>query len=178
VTPATILFVSVSVTVLVSLVLLLRKPSATGIARDPAGALELEDLLPEHSCHYPQIRQALCDADAAFVRQRSHMVPVRAWKKERRAVLQQYLAGLAEDFMRLDALARQVALLSPTVDRQQEMERIWLSARFLCTYRVASLRLRAGSVSADGFRRLTELVGSLACRLDSRMAAALEQASA
>jgi hypothetical protein len=153
------------------LLLLLRKPSDSGASGGHGRAAELEDLLPVHSSYFPQIRQLLSVADAQFVRQWAHLVPVTTWKTERREVLRQYLAGLAQDFVRLDLLARHVAALSPDLDRAQELNRIWLSARFLVTYRFTALRLMAGGVPAAQFRRLTELVGSLAYRVDARITA-------
>lgn len=168
---AVILYTVVTVTLLVALVWLLRRPASRMGAAVSERTLELENLFPLHCRHFPQIRQALSGADAGFLRGRASRRALKEWRAERRHVLRHFLAGLGEDFERLDRLARTVAALSPEVNRKQEMERFWLSTQFLLLYRVVSLRLVAGFPRLPQVAHLTDLIGSLAAQVDERMAA-------
>ncbi len=168
-----VIFVVTALALLAALLWLLHKPSSwTGAHCDDA--LEIENLVPLHCRHFPEVRQALSGADAEFMRQRAPRETLRRWRRERREVLRQFLAGLGQDFARVDRLARAVAALSPEVSREREMERLWLSLRFLVIYRLVSLQLATGFAPLPQVARLTELVGSVASQIETRMAA-LEQ---
>lgn len=165
-----IIFMLTAVALLVALVWLLRRPSSWGGAYADQ-ALEIENLFPLHCRHFPQVRQTLLEADTQFMRRRAPREMLRRWRAERREVLRQFLAGLGQDFERLDRLARAVAALSPEVSREREMERLWLSLRFLVMYRLVSLRLATGFAPLPQVARLTELVGTFASQMEARMAA-------
>jgi hypothetical protein len=137
----------------------------------PESSLPIEELFPLHSRHFPQVRQALSQADAAFLRERASARIQRRVRAERREVAREFLHGLAQDFTRLDRLGRVVAAVSPVVSRQQEVERLRLGLRFRLLYGLAWLRLGMGGVSVPQLARLTQLVGSLAAQIEGAMAA-------
>jgi hypothetical protein len=168
---AAILYTVVALALLVALVWLLRRPASWMGAEESERSLELENLFPLHCRHFPQIRQALSEADAGFLRGRASRRALKEWRAERRHVLRQFLAGLGQDFARLDRLARTVAALSPEVSREREVEQLWLRMQFLLLHRLVSLRLAAGLSPLPQVARLTELVGSFAAQIDMRMAA-------
>jgi hypothetical protein len=131
---------------------------------------KIEDLVPLHTQHFPQLRQALESADSRYVRQNATASLHRAWREERRQILRSFLAGLAEDFARLDRLSRIVASLTPHFSRRDELERIWLSLRFRLTYRIVSMRISAGgAASARELSYLASLVGSLSAHAEAGM---------
>lgn len=131
---------------------------------------KIEDLVPLHTQHFPQLRQALESADSRYVRQNATAALHRMWREERRQILRSFLAGLAEDFARLDRLARVVASLTPRFSRRDELERIWLSLRFRLTYRIVSMRISAGgAASARELNYLAALVGSLSAHAEAAM---------
>ena len=172
-----ILYTVIALALVVALVWLLHRPLSWAGTAELEGSLEPENLFPVHCRHFPQIRQALSRADMEFLRGRASGRTLREWRSERRNVLRQFLAGLGQDFARLDRLARTVAALSPEVSREREMERLWLSVRFLVIYRLVSLRLAAGVAPLPQVVRLTELVGSFAAQVETRMAALGQTAS-
>jgi hypothetical protein len=98
----------------------------------------------------------------------------RALRSERRKVARHYLAGLHDDFVRIERFGRLVAALSPKVDAQQEAERLRLSARFRLVYALIFVRLAIGQVPVPEFERLTQLIGSLASRLEAAMTSIVE----
>lgn len=130
----------------------------------------IEDLVPLHTQHFPQLRQALESADNRFVRQKVHSRFLRAWQAERRQILRSFLRGLAEDFARLTRLAQIVTSLNPRFSRRRELERVWLSLRFRLAYRIVVIWISVGGAgSARQLRYLTELVGSLSARAEAGM---------
>ncbi len=143
-----------------------------GSQRSPQAALgpPLEEMFPLHSRYFPQIRQALSRGDEEYLRQRGAPKIVRRARAERCRVARQFLAGLEEDFSRLDRLGRTVAALSPEVNRKQEAERAWLWLRFWILCRLVSVSLRTGRVSIPRMAHLTQLVGSLAAEIETAMA--------
>ena len=176
-TPEVYFFAGIAVAILVPMFSLLRQPASKSVQKELRGKVAIEELLPLHCRHFPQIRQALSQRDDEFLRGRISRVELKKWRDERRNVLRQFLLGLGEDFVRLDRLAKTVAALSPEVSRAQEAERVWLSLRFRILYRLVGLRLFAGWPSLPQLARLTEMVGSFAARVEAAMAA-LEKTSA
>lgn len=163
-----LLITCATLAVLAALVWLVSKPlpEETSLSHEN----KIEDLAPLHTQHFPQLRQSLESADNRFVRQKANVALQRVWREERRQILKSFLAGLAEDFARLDRLARIVASLTPHFSRREELARIWLSLRFRLTYRVASIWISAGRLgSAWQLRYLTELVGNLSARAEAGM---------
>jgi len=157
--------------------LLLHPSGETWQISSAANELELEELFPLHCRHLPQVRQAILNNDDVFLRDRLSPSARRAWQTNRRRVLRAFLAGLAEDFSRLEKLARSVAALSPQVDRARELEQFWLGLRFRVLYQLVALRLLLGSASLPQLERLTQFIGSLARQIEVGMLA-LEDASA
>ncbi len=155
--------------------LVLKQPESRRLPQ-AAPRLAVEELFPLHCRYFPQVRQALSPADREYLRERASPRIRRQAHVERRRVTRQFLAGLSEDFSRLDRLGRAVAALSPEVSRKREAERLWLGVRFRVLYRVAQLQLLAGSVSIPQLTQLADLIGSLASQTEARMAA-LEEAS-
>jgi hypothetical protein len=131
----------------------------------------MEELMPLHSPHFPQLRQALASADAQYIRRRMSKEVERQWREERRRILQAFLDGLVDDFVRLDQFARLVASHSPHFSRREEFKRAGLSLRFRLGYRIMSMRIATGSLgSVRQMARLTELVGNLSARAEAAMA--------
>lgn len=170
-------FAGIAIALLLALLWLLRQPAPKSARKELRGEARIEELFPLHCQHFPQIRQALSTQDEEFLRGRVSREELGKWRAERRAVLQQFLTGLGEDFDRLSQVARTVAALSPEVSRARETEQFWLGLRFRILHRLVSLRLYAGWVSLTQLARLTEMVGSLAARIEAGMAA-LEETSA
>lgn len=136
--------------------------------------LSHEDLAPRHAKYFPLIRQALEGSDLAQLGRRIPSGTRRRLHSERRKLARRYLAGLREDFLRLERFGRMVAALSPKVDARQEAERLRLGIRFRVVYAAVSMRLALGQIPVPAFERLTSFVGSLAIRLDASMATVLE----
>ena len=172
-----LIFAAIAVLLLLVMVWLFREQAPTRRRPEPAAKLPIEELLPLHCRHFPQVRQALSPADQEYLRERASARIRRQVRADRREVTRQFLAGLYEDFVRLDRLGSTVAALSPQVSRKQEAERFWLGLRFRVLHRLALLRLAFGSVSVPQLARLTELVGSLAAQIEAAMGA-LEEGSA
>jgi len=172
----TLLFAVAALALLLVLLWLALKPLGAPPAATAEGKLQIEDLFPLHCRHFPQVRQALSSADLDYLKQRASRRILRQVRTERRKVARKFLAGLKEDFWRLDHLARTVATLSPEVSRTLEAERFWLGLRFRILYGLVLLRLETRSVPVPQLGRLTELIGSLAAQIEATMAA-LEEAS-
>lgn len=130
-----------------------------------------KELMPCHYRYFPQIRQALSAADDKYLRQKGSPQLAEKVRRERRAVVKQFLAGLREDFMKLHRLARIVASLSPVVSREQESERLLLGLKFRLLYAWVWLRLSLGSLSLPQLEQLTALVGQLSSRMELAMTA-------
>ena len=90
-----------------------------------------DEFLPaDHFRYYPQVRQALSQADWEYLAKRATQASRRRWKATRRRVVRGFLAGLKEDYVRLEKLGRTVASLSPELNQELERERLWLGLRF------------------------------------------------
>jgi hypothetical protein len=158
-TGVVIVFAALSLLLLLAIGWLVLRPLPKETARPES---TLEELLPLHSPHFPQLRQALASADTQYVRRKTSKEVARQWREERQRILQAFLDGLVEDFVRLDQFARLVASHSPHFSRREELERVWLSLRFRLGYRIMSMRIASGSLeSVRQMGRLTELVGNL-----------------
>lgn len=172
----TLIFAVVALALLLALLWLAWRPASPPPVSAAETKLQIEDLFPLHCRHFPQVRQALSAEDQAFLKGRASRRIQRQSRAERHEVARKFLAGLKEDFSRLERLGRTVAALSPEVSRTLEAERFWLGLRFRTLYRLAWLRLEIGRISVPQLARLTELVGSLAAQIESAMAG-LEEAS-
>jgi len=111
------IFIVLGMIILVTLFWLLFAPKSD---KPPAEiqTLEIEKLQPLHCRHFPQISQLLRREDLTFIQRRVPVAMARAWKRQRRRVLRLYLNGLAEDFLRMERLARLIAALSPEISRK------------------------------------------------------------
>lgn len=141
-----------------------------GGPRTAIQSLEIEQLELVHCRHFPQISLLLGLDDQAFVQQRAPASLARMWRQERRRILLKYLGGLAEDFARLEHLARLLTSLSPELSRTREWEWLWLGLQFRILFRLVSMRIILGSHSLPQLARLVDFVTSQAADLESHMA--------
>jgi hypothetical protein len=131
---------------------------------------KIEDLLPLHTHHFPQLRQALTNADEHYIRRKASKELQRMWRAERRQILHGFLTGLAGDYARLKQLARVVESLGAQPKKLAKMRHIWLSFCFRLNYRFASLNIRGGGLgSMRQLARLTDLVGDLSAETETAM---------
>jgi hypothetical protein len=77
-----------------------------------------------------------------------------------------YLAGLRDDFSRLNRLARVLARHSPQVRAGQEVELLRLNLRFQFLYGIVLLRFLLGRPAANRLEQMAALIGSLGSRLE------------
>lgn len=162
------IFILLGIAILALLFWLLVPASAKG----PGAAiesLEIEQLQPLHCRHFPQISLLLQPDDRRFVEQRASAEVARAWKRERRKIMLAYLKGLAEDFNRLETLARLLASLSSEVSRKREWEWFWMGLQFRIMFKLLTLRFTFGHFSLPHLARLTDFVASHAAELEVRM---------
>jgi hypothetical protein len=163
-----LIFTGVGVAVLLSLFWLLFA-SRWDKPRAEIETLDIEKLQPLHCRHFPQISQLLRPDDLTFIGRRAPAPMTRAWRRERRRILRQYLNGLAEDYIRVEHLARLIASLSPEVSRKQEWEWFWMGLQFRVVLQFLRLKLSLGSLSLPQLTRWTDFVSSQAADLEFRM---------
>jgi hypothetical protein len=90
---------------------------------------------------------------------------------ERKQIVEGFLAGLAEDFGRLERLMTEVQKMSPAEPWMQQFERAGSRFEFRVYYRIASLQIQSEKLqSRNRLARLTELVGNLSVRIEASMA--------
>jgi hypothetical protein len=174
---ATIFFVLVGIAILAVVVILLRRPAAFLPSATPGAPINLEDLAARHCRYFPQLRQSLFPADEAYLTSRVSPGVLREWRESRRRVMRGLLAGLYEDFARLNRMARAVSRVAPQLDNLREAELFWLGLRFRLFYRLALLELGLGHRPVNAYLRLTAMIGGLGSNLE-RAAAALAEESA
>ncbi len=160
-----VLYTSAVVLLLAAAALLLRRPRS-GVAGAAAAPLQAAEFFPVHCRYFPQVRHALSSEDAAYLAGRASPAVYRRWKKSLRRAGRLYLAGLHEDFSRLNRLARLLSLYSPQVRVRQEIEMGWLNLQFQLLYGVVVCRFLLGRPAADSFGRMASLIGSLGSRLE------------
>jgi hypothetical protein len=142
-------------------------PEETGGRRQD----RMEDLLAQQAQHFPQLRQALATLDDAYARRKASGEIERHLHQERRRILESFLAGLAEDFGRLERLMRVVREMSPAESWIRQMQRVIARFQFRVNDRIASLQISsARPQSTNRLARLTELVGNLSEQVEVRMA--------
>lgn len=137
--------------------------------------LPLEEMAPRHALYVSHIRNALSTGDLEYLKGRVAAKTLRRVRKERRGVAKEFLAGLGDDFRRLERLSRVVAALSPRVDYKQELGRLWLGLRFRALYGLVWMRLLVGPAPLAAFNGLAGLVGSLSAELETVMNALAEK---
>jgi hypothetical protein len=165
-----LLFGSISIALFLALVWILLRPLPERRLPDKASELNIESMFLLHCRNFPQLRQALSVRDREFLRGRLPEPVLKRWRTERRRVLCEFLEGLADDFVRMDYLARTVAVLSPEVKREFELQRLWLGLRFRVLYRLAWLRVVTGATPLAQFENVTKLVTALAGQLERALA--------
>jgi len=171
----TIFFVAVGIALLALLFWLAFPSRAHRNRRDTPRQLPLEDLTPRHAMYISHIRNALLASDLDYLKSRVPARTLRRVRKERRQVARDFLAGLGDDFRRLDRLARVVAALSAKVNYQHELSRAWLGFRFRFLYALVWVRLSIGPAPVAAFSSLAGLVGSLSVRIETAMNALAEK---
>lgn len=156
-----------AVAILVALWFLLRpRSSSSKKPENLQDGLRSLNVIPMHHRFFPQIRQALSEADDQYLNEAAPAHVARQARRERRAVARQFLFGLREDFSNLERLGRMIAALSPVISRHQETERITLSLKFQFFCALVWLRLSAGRIPIGQIQYLSGLVGQLAARMD------------
>jgi hypothetical protein len=173
----TIVFSLVALVLLAILVRLLWEPEAKPTVAAPEAAdkiatpehRQIEELFPLHCRYFPQMRQTLLGADEEFMRKRASATVRRRWRKERRRLALEFLAGLRDDFRRLNALAREVARLSPRLSERQEAELFWLGVRFQLLYALVRARIGLGWAALGGLTEIAGMVSSLAASIEAAM---------
>ncbi len=163
------ILVPVLVVGVVMLILLFSGSRQRGTGEAPVHE-SLDNFRATHYQYFPLIRQALSAADETYLRQRVAPAVARAAIRERRAVARKFLAGLREDFTRLDQLARMIAALSPALDRGQEVERLRLTVKFQFLYALVWMLLQTGNIPLHQFEHLSGLIGHFADRMEQAMA--------
>lgn len=138
----------------------LRTPALPALA-------SLEELGPLHSRHFPAVQQALAPGDREYLARRASARLRRRVRAERRRIARQFLAGLREDFGRLNRMAVIVARLSPQLERSSEWRRFRLLARFQFFYALVWLNLELGGSAIRELVQLTRLIGSTSSRLEA-----------
>src|SRR5271156_7070377 len=125
----------------------------------------MEDLLALHAQHFPQLRQALATLDDAYVRRKASGEIERHLRAERRPIVESFLAGLAEDFGRLEHLMKEVQDFSPAGPWIHQIRRAVARFQFRVNYRLASLQIHSARPSATNrLGRLGAVGGELSGR--------------
>jgi len=161
----TLLFVVFVALLLGLLAWALRRPSRRPPAL-PASA-SLDELGPIHCQHFLIFQQVFAAGDRKYLARHASRRLCRRVRAERRHVAKQFLAGLGEDFARLNHLAVIVARLSPKVERRAEWRRFRLVARFQLLYAFVWLDLALGGSAVREIVQLTRLIGSTSSRLEA-----------
>jgi hypothetical protein len=160
-----LLYAALGLLLLATAAALLRRPGAAegaGIRRSPEPA----EYFPVHCRYFLQMRQALSPEDGIFLSGRASPEVYRRWKKGRRRAGRLYLAGLREDFARLNSLARVLSRYSPQIKARQEGELLWLNLRFQLLYRTVVLRILLGWPAAEDLGQMASLIGGWGSRLE------------
>jgi len=131
---------------------------------------KIENLLPLHSQHLPQLRQSLASTDTRYVRRNTSEEVEHRWREERRQIVARFLRGVAVDFARTEQLAQVVASLAPNLSRRNQVFRTWRRFRFRVSYRLLSGWMAAGkAVSLGPLIHLTNLVANLSADAENAM---------
>ena len=130
----------------------------------------IENLLPLHSQHLPQLRQSLASNDTRYVRRNTSEEVEHVWRDERRQIVARFLSGVAADFARTERLATVVASIAPASSKGDEVFRAWVRFRFRICYRLLSSWISAGRpLSIGPLILLTNLVANLSVYTEDAM---------
>jgi len=170
VTASTIFFVMCGMAALIGAAYALLHPLHAEANLGPKARANPETLTIRHCQHFAQMRRTIDAADFEFVLLHLPAARCRQLRQERRKVLRKYLDGIADDFARLDQLARIVASLSPEIDKGQELQRIQAEVAFRVYYRVAAFRLWTGSgIPNESVVHLADMVATLSRDIETAM---------
>jgi hypothetical protein len=159
-----------AVAILVLLWLLLRKRSSSPEKiRGRLADLQAGINAPTHFQFFPQIRQALSEADDKYLAEAAPASVARQARRVRRRVARDFLRGLREDYSNLEHLGRMIAAMSPEISRRQEAERFALGLKFQFICALVWLRLLTGNLPVVHLQNLTGLVGRLAASMERAM---------
>lgn len=122
-----------------------------------------------HVVYFPQVRQAMGAEDIAYLASRGSGALSRRVRSERRTIARAYLGCLRGEFLRLWRLARVIASLSPQVGAAQEFARLRLGLFFSLRYELIRFKLIFGFAPLPDLGALSEVVGTLAMRLETAM---------
>jgi hypothetical protein len=137
---------------------------------EPGADLRLaEESDRRHVVYFPQVRQAVGAEDIAYLASRGSRALRRRVRSERRKVAQAYLRCLRGEFLKLWRLARVIASLSPQVGAAQEFARLRLGLFFSLRYELIRFKLLIGFAPLPELGTLSEVVGTLAMRLETAM---------
>jgi hypothetical protein len=166
--PLVYLLPLVCVPIVVALAWMAGRPLPEETSANPGE--RIEDLLPLHTQHFPQLKQSLASTDERYISPKVSKDRERMWREERAKIVEGFLVGLAGDFGRVMRLGRLVDALNSNAARPDGMERFWLAVRFRLHYRILSLWISGGGAIAIGdLRGLTESVGSLSALVEAGM---------
>lgn len=167
-------FAVVAVVLLAALWWLARHARKDHGGADLLQTLPAEKILPQHYKYFPQVRQALSNEDAQYLARRANPAVARLARHARRGVALGFLTGLREDYTRLDRLARVLAALAPNADSSREADRFRLSIQFNFLWGLVWFRVWTGAAPVTQILQLSELIGSVAARLEVSMKALQE----
>lgn len=143
--------------------------SSGGRKTRPAVGMLPEESRRSHVTYLPQIRQALSEADAAYLTAvvSKELQKEVAW--ERRHIALAFLSELREEYRRLVRLAKVIAVLSPEVAATRELERLRLTIEISWRFEWIRLTLLAGRAPMAQLAVLSDLLSGLSVRLESAM---------
>lgn len=171
-TASIIFFAACGIAALIGTAYALLHPLTAESKLVPRVAANLETLTIRHCQHFPQMRRAIDRQDIDFMMNHLPASRCRELQQERRKILRKYLSGIADDFARLDQLARVVASLSPRIDHRQELDRFYAELTFRVFFRIAALRLWTGAgIPDEMLAHLANMVAALSRDIEGAMTA-------
>jgi hypothetical protein len=123
-----------------------------------AARLPVDFLIPRRSGEFAQGQKNLVGLESEIGQK--GLLSAGRWSlvRERNKIAGELLAALHEDFFRLDHLMCALAAVSAEINRERELDRLWLSVRFSLRYRLALLTLSLGAIPANSIPRLQVLI--------------------
>ena len=123
-----------------------------------AARLPVDFLIPRKSGEFAEGLKSLSKLESEIAQ--GGLLAAGRWSlvRERNRIAGELLAALREDFFRLDHLMCAVAAASAEINRQRELDRLWLALRFSVRYRLALLTLSMGAIPANSIPRLQVLI--------------------
>jgi hypothetical protein len=126
-----------------------------------------EELGRRHVTYFPQMRQAMLQADLLFLHSKGSPQLAQRVREERRKIVLVYLSYLRSDFSKLWKLSRVVAAMSPQVGAARELARFRLGVVFYVRYEIIRVQFLFGSAAFPDLRGLSEIIANLAVRLET-----------